>query len=96
MEFFRKNWPGVNISPKMHMLEDHVIPFIRRWHVGLGFYGEQGGEALHQEFNKMQNRYKNIRKPLESLRYMMEQHLKSTNPKSRLLQPKPKKRKREE
>ena len=33
------------------MLEDHVCPFLRQWHMGLGFYCEQGLEGIHSEFN---------------------------------------------
>ena len=33
--------------PKLHMLEDHVLPFIRQWRVGLGMLGEQGVEGIH-------------------------------------------------
>ena len=35
------------MTPKMHMLEDHVVPFLREWHVGFGFHREQGAESLH-------------------------------------------------
>ena len=87
MDFLRTNWPAVNISPKLHMLEEHTTPFLRKWGVGLGFYGEQGGESLHHQFKAMQSRYKNIRNPLERLRYMMNQHLKNTNPFAQDLQP---------
>ena len=33
------------------MLEDHVTDFVRKWGLGLGVYGEQGGESIHAEFN---------------------------------------------
>ena len=42
MDFLRGNWPNVKITPKLHMIEDH-IPFVNHWKVGCGFYGEQGG-----------------------------------------------------
>ena len=35
----------------LHMLEDHVCSFLRKWHMGLGFYGEQGIEGIYSEFN---------------------------------------------
>lgn len=35
------------ITPKLHMLEDHVIPFLTKWGVGLGFLGEHGAESIH-------------------------------------------------
>ena len=40
LEFIREKFPGMAISPKLHMLEEHVCPFLRQWHMGLGFYGE--------------------------------------------------------
>ena len=36
----RLHWPDVNITPKIHMLEDHAADFIKKWGVCLGFYGE--------------------------------------------------------
>ena len=39
--YLRCNWPDVPINPKLYMLEDHVVPFVSRWHVGCSFYGEQ-------------------------------------------------------
>ena len=62
MMYLRCNWPNVSINPKLHMLEDHVIPFISRWHVGCDFYGEQGGESIHASINKMKGRYSSIKK----------------------------------
>ena len=44
-------WP--TIPPKLHMLEDHALEFIREWGVGFGFYAEQGGESIHAEFNSL-------------------------------------------
>ena len=42
MAHWRKTWPSETVTPKMHILEEHVVPFIRKWKLGLGFYGEQG------------------------------------------------------
>ena len=93
MVFLRVNWPKVNISPKLHMLEDHVVDFIRNWHVGFGFYGEQGGESIHHEFKRMKHRYCGIKNELDRLRYLMEQHLLAVHPKIRELKPEVKRRK---
>ena len=93
MNYLRQNWPKVNISPKLHMLEDHVVPFIKKWNVGFGFYGEQGGESVHHEFKKMRDRYSNIKCPTDRLKYLMTQHLLTTIPKAKQLQPVIKKRK---
>ena len=52
MGYLRNTWPKVSITPKLHMLEDHVVEFIKRWGKGLGTYGEQGGESIHPTFNR--------------------------------------------
>ena len=36
-----------NITPKLHLLESHVVSSMRRFRVGLGLLGEQGREGLH-------------------------------------------------
>ena len=82
MEHFRITWPNERITPKMHILEDHVVKFIIDWKIGCGFYGEQGGEAVHQEFNKKSSAYNNIKNNLDRLRYKMDMHMLSTVPKA--------------
>ena len=93
MAYLRCNWPKVSISPNLHMLEDHALNFIRKWKVGFGFYGEQGGESIHHEFKKMRNRYSNIKCPTDRLKYLMTQHLLTSFPEAKKLQPVIKKRK---
>ena len=43
--FFRKTFPDVSITPKLHLLEDHVVKFWQLWRVGFGMLGEQGAES---------------------------------------------------
>lgn len=57
MAYFRENWPDSTITPKMHMLEDHAVDFIKKWKAGFGIYGEQGGESIHREFNGLNRTY---------------------------------------
>ena len=61
MAFLRGEFPEIRITPKLHMLEDHIIPFVQRWHSSCGFYGEQGGESLHKIINNMKLNYKHIK-----------------------------------
>ena len=96
MCYLRVNWPQESIIPKLHILEDHVVEFIRRWKVGFGFYGEQGGESIHQEFNRMIDRYSTIKNPVDRVRYTMNQHLLTACPKTQEVKPVVKKRKVEE
>ena len=35
------------ITPKLHMLEEHVCTFLQQWLMALGFYGEQRIEGIH-------------------------------------------------
>ena len=82
MKCFRLNFPKERITPKMHIFEYHIIEFLQKWKMGCGFYGEQGGEAVHQEFNKMIRPYGYIRNRLDRLKYMMDMHMLSTAPKA--------------
>ena len=47
MECYRDSYPTASVLPKMHILEEHVVPWLRMWHVGLG---EQGAESIHKYF----------------------------------------------
>ena len=54
-------FPEASITVKMHLLEDHMVPFLRQWNwVGYGLMGEQGAESVHAEFNSLLCRYTNI------------------------------------
>ncbi|XP_057298106.1 uncharacterized protein LOC130629028 isoform X2 [Hydractinia symbiolongicarpus] len=57
MNYYRKTWPDASITPKLHMLENHAIDFVRRWGTAFGFYGEQGAESIHPTFNKLMATY---------------------------------------
>ena len=61
MKFYRNGWPEETVTPKLHMLECHVVPFIERWRYGIGKYGEQDGEGLHAEFNNLSRIYCRMR-----------------------------------
>ncbi len=52
--FYRSSFPHATITPKLHMVEDHIVDFIRRWRVGLGMLGEQGAESIHARFNQLE------------------------------------------
>ena len=77
----------------MHMLEDHVIGWLEKWHVGFGMMGEQGAESIHAQFNSIQRVYSNMPNKLEPLERVMREHQLRTAPKNRAIQPLIKKRK---
>ena len=53
--------------PKLHVLEEHVAPFIRQWRVGLGMLGEHGVEGIHARFNTLERTYSNMSIRLQRL-----------------------------
>ena len=53
LAYYRGIFPDVRIIIKQHLLEDHVVPWIRRWGFGMGLHGEQGGESIHAQFNEI-------------------------------------------
>ena len=61
VDFFRCNFPDATFPPKMHMLEEHVVPFLRRWNFPLGFFGEQGGESIHKDFVQLASTFSHTR-----------------------------------
>ncbi len=79
MEFYRNHFPG-QVIPKQHFLEDHIIPWIRRYHFGLGLLGEQGGESVHSEFNQLAQNARCIKRDKDRLMSMMRVHHTKVNP----------------
>ena len=67
-----------NITPKLHLLEGHVVSATRRYGVGLGMFGEQGGESIHAEFNTLATEFKHTVEDLDRLRMIVKQHCIST------------------
>jgi len=55
MAYYRATFPLATVLPKMHILEDHIVPWIRQWQVGFGFMGEQGAESIHAYFNSLKS-----------------------------------------
>ena len=74
MSFYRQKFPHATVLPKMHMLEEHVVPWLRKWHVGFGLLGEQGIESVHAHFNNLGRTYRNIPEELARLRHLMKEH----------------------
>lgn len=92
LTWFREKFPTASVTPKMHLLEDHVIPWLSTWRLGLGFHGEHGAESIHAVFNELGRRYCKIRNPLTRLHYMMKEHHLAQCPHATALRPAAKKR----
>lgn len=80
MEYFRANFQGESITPKMHLTEYHVVPFITKWRVGLGFHGEQGGESVHARINTIRRDFRGLPDELAIQRSVLTTHWIQTRP----------------
>ena len=57
---FRKHFPNI-VTLKMHFLEEHVPKWIEMHGFGMALHGEQGGESIHREFNKLENTMSHVK-----------------------------------
>ena len=71
---YRKEFPEASTPVKLHMLEDHLVPFLRRWKgVGFGIMSEQGAESIHREFNTL-SRFDNMPDAIQRLKCILKEH----------------------
>ena len=94
MAFYRKSFPESSVLPKMHILEDHVVPWARKWKIGAGLLGEQGAESIHAHINRLDRQFNGIVNPLDRLKYIITEHNLESSPRLNSLQPTPKKYKK--
>ena len=93
LKFYRHTFPNSSITPKIHMLEDHVVPFIRKWRVGLGMLNEQGAESIHARFNTLQRTYGSMQNKVERLKCTVKEHFRQICPDNLSRMPSAKRRK---
>ena len=70
-----------NVTPKLHLLERHVISSVRHFGVGLDLLGEHGGESLHKEFNALLVTFSSVTDKLDRLKTAFKQQCIATLPK---------------
>ena len=71
----RKMYSGYgNITPKLHLLEDHNMKFIEQYKHGLGFHGEQAVESVHAVFNTYLRMTSAIRERSKRIASIMRLH----------------------
>ena len=87
MVYFRRCFPRSTFPPKMHMLEEHVVPFIRKWKFPLGFFGEQGGESIHHDFVSLAETFNRVKPATDRLKKTLEEHFVVTSPSNREVVP---------
>lgn len=94
MAYYREKFPHASVLPKMHFLEEHVISWLKRNHLGFGLLGEQGVESIHAHFNSLGRTYGKMRDEVERLRQLMKEHLLHISPENVAATPEVQKRKR--
>ena len=87
MQYYQTHFSSASVTPKFHMLEEHVVPFLRQWKMALGFMGEQGA------VNDLDRTYGNIPNMVDRLHRIMQEHHLKTAPSTSALIPAVKKRK---
>ncbi|XP_070569182.1 uncharacterized protein [Ptychodera flava] len=80
MAYYRQQFPDAKISPKLHILENHTVPWIRRWGFGCGFHGEQGGEHIHADLNNIRFSIRGLKDSLEIAKSLMKEHWMQASP----------------
>lgn len=75
MAYYRDKFPNASVLPKMHMLEEHVIPWLEKCHVGFGLLGEQGVESVHAHLNNLGRTFRGVREDAARLERLMREHL---------------------
>ena len=78
----------------MHLLEDHMVPWLRRHHLAAGIMGEQGAESIHAHLNRLEITYAGIPNKLSRLKYLFQMYIVEVTASLQSLKPAVKTRKR--
>ena len=74
IKFYKESFPEATVTPKFHMLEKHVVTWLRAWPgVGFGLMGEQGAESIHAYFNSLKRTYQTIPNSVDRLHCIMKE-----------------------
>ena len=96
MKYYREKFPNSSVTPKMHMLERHIVTQTAKWGFGMGLLGEQGAESIHAKFNSMERAYSGIPNKKDRLLRVVQEHHLTIDPDNLVLLPTVKKRKLDE
>ena len=82
LSYYRATFPKATILPKKHILEDHVIPWMKRWTIGAGLMGEQGAESLsiHPYLMRLERIHQGIPNAVDRLKHIFKQQILETSP----------------
>lgn len=94
MAHYRSTFPTATVLPKMHLMEDHMIHWLKKYNLGAGLMGEQGAESIHAHLHRLERTYSGIPNGLQRLKYIFNMYQLETAPTLQTLRPVVKKRKR--
>ncbi|XP_048587469.1 uncharacterized protein LOC125570210 [Nematostella vectensis] len=86
--YYHETFPDESFPLKFHMLEHHVVEFIRHWRFPLGFFGEQGGESIHHELQALHRTHSQTKPATNRLKAIIQDHYVIVAPANRNVIPK--------
>ena len=69
-----------HLTPKIHLLETHVVESVAHFLVGLGLLSEHGAESIYAEFNELVRPFDSVATALDRLKTVVRNHCISTLP----------------
>ena len=97
MEKHRFIFPYATVLPKIHVMEDHTIPWLRRYHVDAGLMGELARGSVHSSHMMLLERvYQGIPNEVDGYKYIFKEKMLEFAPSLTSLRPKPIRRKKED
>ena len=80
LHFFQEKFPEEPVTPKQHMLEEHVPVWLQLWKFDMSLYGEQGLKQTHAVINTLKTRVCGIKNNKQRIDMLMKEHHLVTTP----------------
>ena len=77
--WFPINFPSHRITPKMHVMIYHMPELAQKYRT-IGMFSEQGGEAIHTVFNKLDRQYVYMGSDVKRLEATMQRCIRLHDP----------------
>lgn len=61
---YQESFPHATITPKFHLLEDHVVSWMQKSHWAVGLHREQGAKYIHKIFSTLERTYSSMCFPM--------------------------------
>ena len=71
MAYYWEEFPNATVTPKLHILEDHKVPWLQKCKVRFGLLDEQRAESILNTFESI---YRTMPDKVEWLKQLMKEH----------------------